>query len=90
VAIAGMWSQPFDNIFPGSAQRDQYGVETYWNIAMTPESTLTPGHSANRAPLFQPQGQLCGYPEHQVQGGVLMAQTCAFVNDRFPPLPAHS
>jgi len=28
VAVAGMWSQPFRNIFPGSGQRDQWGMET--------------------------------------------------------------
>jgi hypothetical protein len=30
VALAGMWSQPFRDIFPGSGQRDQWGIETYW------------------------------------------------------------
>ena len=29
VAVAGMWSQPFRDIFPGSGQRQQWGIEFY-------------------------------------------------------------
>lgn len=54
VAVAGMWSKPFRNIFPGSGQRDQTGVETYWNLALTPNITLTPGIQFIFDPSFNP------------------------------------
>ena len=63
VAIAGMWSQPFKNIFPGSGQRDQYGVETYWNIAMTQDSTVTPGVQLIEHPSFNPKVDFLAIPE---------------------------
>lgn len=63
MAISGMWSQPFNNIFPGSGQRDQYGVEAYWNMAMTENSTLTPGLQLVAHPSFNPQVNLVAIPE---------------------------
>ena len=62
VAIAGMWSQPFDNIFPGSGQRDQYGLQGYWNIAMTPNSTLTPAIQLIEHPSFNPKVDFLAIP----------------------------
>ena len=55
VAVAGMWSQPFRNLFPGSGQRDQWGVQTYWNMAVTPNSSLTPGIQFIVDPSFNPK-----------------------------------
>jgi hypothetical protein len=54
VAVAGMWTKPFRNIFRGSGQRDQYGVEAYWNMALTPNMTLTPGIQWIKDPSFNP------------------------------------
>jgi hypothetical protein len=63
VGFAGMWSQPFKNIFPGSGQRDQYGVETYWNIALTPNSTFTPGVQLIADPSFNPSVNFMAVPD---------------------------
>ena len=38
-----MWAQLLPNLIPGILQRDQYGLETYWNIGVTPDITFTPG-----------------------------------------------
>ena len=62
MAISGMWSQPFNNIFPGSGQRDQYGVEAYWNIATTENSTLTPGLQLIEHPSFNPKVDFLAIP----------------------------
>jgi hypothetical protein len=62
LAVAGMWSQPFKDIFPGSGQRDQWGVETYWNIAMTPNSTFTPGVQLIYHPSFNPRSNYIVVP----------------------------
>jgi hypothetical protein len=61
-AVAGMWSQPFKDIFPGSGQRDQWGVETYWNIAVTPNSTITPGVQLIFDPSFNPRTNFIAVP----------------------------
>jgi hypothetical protein len=63
VAIAGMWSQPFRNIFPGSGQRDQYGVETYWNLAVTPDMSATPGIQLIVDPSFNPRAHFVAVPD---------------------------
>ncbi len=63
VAVAGMWSRPFKNIFPGSGQRDQWGVETYWNLAMTPNSTVTPGIQLIFDPSFNPRSDFTAIPD---------------------------
>jgi hypothetical protein len=63
VALAGMWSRPFDNIFPGSGQRDQWGLETYWNIALTPNSTFTPGIQLIFDPSFNPKANFVAVPD---------------------------
>jgi len=61
-AIAGMWTRPFKDIFPGSGQRDQYGIETYWNMALTPNSTLTPGIQLIFNPAFNPTVDFIAVP----------------------------
>jgi carbohydrate-selective porin OprB len=48
--------------FPGSGQRDQYGVETYWNIAMTQNSTFTPGIQLIEHPSFNPKVNFVAIP----------------------------
>jgi porin len=62
VALAGMWSQPFRDIFPGSGQRDQWGIETYWNLAMTPNMTLTPDIQLIFDPSFNPRANFVAVP----------------------------
>jgi len=62
-AVAGMWSLPFKNIFPGSGQRAQYGMETYWNIALTPNSTITPGIQLIFNPSFNPTVDFMAVPD---------------------------
>jgi hypothetical protein len=66
VALAGMWSRPFNNIFPGSGQRDQWGLETYWNVALTPNSTLAPGVPADFQSVLQPEDQFHRGTGHKV------------------------
>jgi hypothetical protein len=62
VAMAGMWSLPFKDIFPGSGQRDQWGIETYWNVALTPNMTLTPGIQFIFDPSFNPRTNFIAIP----------------------------
>ena len=62
MAIAGMWTQPFDNILPGLAQRDQWGTDAYWNIAVTPNSTLTPDLQLIWHPSFNPKADFVAIP----------------------------
>jgi hypothetical protein len=62
VAVAGMWSQPIKNIIPGSGQRDQYGIETYWNIALTPNTSITPGIQLIVDPSFNPRASFVAIP----------------------------
>jgi carbohydrate-selective porin OprB len=50
-----MWSRPFRDIFPGSGQRDQWGIETYWNLAVTPNMTMTPNIQLIFNPSFNPR-----------------------------------
>lgn len=52
VAVGGMWSRPINNIFPGFSARDQYGIETYWRVLMTPNLTVTPGIQLIFDPAF--------------------------------------
>jgi hypothetical protein len=63
VALAGMWSQPFRDIFPGSGQRDQWGIETYWNLAVTPNMTVTPGIQLIFDPSFNPRSSFIAVPD---------------------------
>jgi hypothetical protein len=53
MAIAGMWSLPFDNIFPGSGQRGQYGVDAYWNMAITQPLRLHSGEPRRLPALME-------------------------------------
>lgn len=62
VAAAVMWTRPFNDIFPGSGQRDQYGVDAYWNIALTPNTTITPGLQLIFNPAFNPNTDFVAVP----------------------------
>ena len=62
-AVAGMWSLPFKNILPNSGQRAQYGIETYWNIALTPNTTITPGIQLIFNPSFNPTANFVAVPD---------------------------
>ena len=62
VAVAGMWSQPFRDIFPGSGQRQQWGIEFYWNLAVTPNMTVTPDIQLILHPSFNPRTNFVAVP----------------------------
>lgn len=62
-AVAGMWSLPFKNILPNSGQRAQYGIETYWNIALTPNTTIGPGIQLISHPSFNPTVNFVAIPD---------------------------
>lgn len=63
VAVAGMWSRPFRDIVPGLGQRDQWGIETYWNLAVTPNSSITPGVQFIFNPSFNPSVDFVTIPQ---------------------------
>jgi hypothetical protein len=48
---------------PGSGQRAQYGIETYWDIALTPNSTITPGNQLTLNPPFNPTVDFIAVPD---------------------------
>ena len=54
LAFGAMFARPFENIFPGSGQRDQYGFEVYWRAQVTPNLTVTPGVQVVYDPSFNP------------------------------------
>jgi hypothetical protein len=62
VAIGGMWTQPFDDLLPGISLRNQYGVQSYWNIAVTPNSTMTPAIQLIVNPSFNPTVDFLAIP----------------------------
>jgi carbohydrate-selective porin OprB len=62
VGLAALWTRPFKDIFPGSGQRDQYGLDAYWNIAVSPNSTLTPGAQLIIHPSFNPAADVVFMP----------------------------
>ena len=58
VALGANWAQPFSG-FSGAAPvfqglNDQYGIETYWKILLTPDLWLTPGVQFIFDPTFNP------------------------------------
>ena len=55
VAVSTMWARSFANLIPGVGARNQFGVETYWTIGVTPNSSLTHGIQFifNPAPSIQ-------------------------------------
>jgi hypothetical protein len=57
-----MWAQSFAKLIPGVGARNQYGVETYWNIGVTPNSSLTPGIRLIVNPALNPRSNLVAVP----------------------------
>jgi hypothetical protein len=56
IAIAGMWSQLLpDLVPPGLNRTNQYGMETYWNIGVTSNSTVAPGVQLIFDPVLNPK-----------------------------------
>jgi len=49
-----IFSDPIKNIFPGSGQRGQYTVDTYWRVQVTPYLTMTPAIWFIFDPSFNP------------------------------------
>lgn len=62
IAFAGMWTKPFRDIQSGSGQRIQYGIETYWNMALTESVSLTPGTQLIQHPSFNPRVSFLAIP----------------------------
>jgi Carbohydrate-selective porin, OprB family len=62
-AVAGMWSLPFKDLLPGVSQRAQYEMETYWNIGLTPNTTITPGIQLIFDPSFNPRVNFIAIPD---------------------------
>jgi hypothetical protein len=54
IGLGLMWSQPINDIIPGSGQRDQTGFEAYWRMLVTPNMTFTPGIQFVVNPSFNP------------------------------------
>jgi len=54
LALGLMWTQPINNIFPGSGQRNQTGWEVYWRLLVTPNLWVTPGLQVVYNPSFNP------------------------------------
>jgi carbohydrate-selective porin OprB len=61
-AMGLMWSQSLPNIIPGVGRKNQYGLETYWNIGVTPNSSLTPGVQVILNPALNPTAHFVAVP----------------------------
>jgi hypothetical protein len=53
-ALGLMWMRPHPDLVPGDELRDQYGVETYWKILLTPNLWITPGIQVVFDPSLNP------------------------------------
>jgi hypothetical protein len=62
VAVSTMWARSFANLIPGVDARNQYGVETYWTIGVTPNSSLTPGIQLIFNPALNPSRDFVAVP----------------------------
>ncbi len=51
-ALGAMWSSPIEDIIPVVDARDQYGLEAYWRMQLTPNVTVTPGAQLLINPSF--------------------------------------
>ena len=58
VAVGASWAHPIQSFHNAPAfwndRRDQYGVETYWKILLTPDLWITPGAQFIFNPSFNP------------------------------------
>jgi len=62
VALGVMWNQSLPNLVPGVGRRNQYGLESYWNMLVTPNATLTPGIQLIWDPVFNPAVDFTAIP----------------------------
>ena len=63
LALGLMWTQPFKDIFPGTGQRNQTGVELYWRMLVTPNLWVTPGLQVVFNPSFNPGANTIYIPD---------------------------
>jgi hypothetical protein len=62
VAVSAMWARSFANLIPGVGAKNQYGVETYWTIGVTPNSSLTMGSQFIFNPALNPRSDFVAVP----------------------------
>ena len=62
VAVGFMWSQLIPGLLPTVERRSQSGVETYWNIGVTPDCTFSPGVQFIFNPVFNPNVSVAVVP----------------------------
>ena len=59
IGLGGSWARPIDNFHQAPAfwddLDDQYGLETYWKILLTPDLWITPGVQAIFEPSLNPE-----------------------------------
>jgi Carbohydrate-selective porin, OprB family len=61
-AVGFMWSQLIPGLLPTVVRRSQSGVETYWNIGVTPNSTFGPGVQFIFNPVLNPNVNVAVVP----------------------------
>jgi hypothetical protein len=61
-ALGLMWSRSFEDIVPGFGRQDQFGLETYWKILLTPNTWITPGVQVILDPAYQPNEDIVVIP----------------------------
>jgi hypothetical protein len=62
-AIGFMWARSFADLAPGVGAKNQYGLETYWNIGVTPNISVTPGIQLIFNPAFNPRSDFAAVPD---------------------------
>ena len=64
LAVGATWGRPIQNFDNAPAAwnglRDQYGVETYWKILLTPDLWITPGAQFLFDPSLRPDTDFVG------------------------------
>lgn len=60
IALGAAWTMPNRDIPFLSTARDQYGLETYWRILLTPNLWVTPGVQAIINPSLNPERDMIG------------------------------
>jgi carbohydrate-selective porin OprB len=62
-AIGFMWSRSFADLAPGVGAKNQYGLDMYWNIGVTPNTSITPGIQLIFDPAFNPRSDFAAVPD---------------------------
>ena len=65
IALGGTWMQTHPNLKVGPLvldAQDQYGLETFWKILLTPNVWATPGVQVNFDPAFNPAEDCIAVP----------------------------